>query len=187
MLSPSHCFYDQGLLVGHSRGDVVVTSKLSEGKIALAQFCRDHVSGQLASPGHKSNDQGLTPVIQTQNSPPRAGCALIDKRTASPWWAYRFDNRSRLSEPSESPFSGLSDGRMQVVRAYDHLKAIGTECTSVRSVPSFLCGSTHETSGICRQTWAVRKTEVDCKWPNWKRSQKGQSHLLEKPNPVVFS
>ena len=128
----------------------MVTSKLSEGKIALAQFCRkstelcegdfafvqlasDHVSGQLASPDHQSSDQVDKPVISTQNSPPRAGCELIDKLTASPWWADRFDNRRRLSEPSESPFNGLSDGRMQVVRACDHLKAGALERTFVRS------------------------------------------------------
>ena len=96
------------------------------------------MSGQTASPGHKSNDQGKKAVMETQNSPPRAGCELIDKLTASPWWADRFDNRRRLSRPSESPFSGLSDGRMQVVRAYDHLKAGAAERKSVRSAAPFI-------------------------------------------------
>ena len=84
-----------------------------------------------------SNDQGRKAVIQTQNSPPRAGCGLIDKPTASPWWANRFVVTERLSVPSESPFSGLSDGRMQVVRAYDHLKAGAAERKSVRSANPF--------------------------------------------------
>ena len=99
-------------------------SKLCEGKIALAHICRE-------SPGHQSNDQGDKAVEETQNSPPRAGCELIDKLTASPWWADRFVVTERVSVPSESPFSGLSGGRMQVVRAYDHLKAGAVEHTFV--------------------------------------------------------